>query len=72
LWHSTWWCVVIIASDEFWRGVMVALDDQSARVARARIAHSEEGFNIFMALAALGAAAFLGMAPEFSPTSNVA
>jgi hypothetical protein len=52
---------------------MVALDDQSARVARAQIAHSEEWFSIFMALAAaIGPAAYLWMAPEFSPTSYIA
>jgi hypothetical protein len=52
---------------------MVALDGQSARVAPAQIAHSEEWFSIFMALAAaIGGAVYLWMAPEFSPTSNIA
>jgi len=52
---------------------MVALDSRNGRVAPARIAHSEEWFSIVMALAAaIGSAAYLWMAPEFSPTSYVA
>jgi asparagine N-glycosylation enzyme membrane subunit Stt3 len=52
---------------------MVAANRQGVGVARARIAHPEEWFSILMAVSAtIGSVAFFWIAPDFSPTSQVA
>jgi asparagine N-glycosylation enzyme membrane subunit Stt3 len=53
--------------------LMVAANSRGVEVARVRIAHPEETLSILMSIgAAIGCVAFFWIAPDFSPTSQVA